>query len=129
VIPSGIAPEQPKKDVKQDILSLFSNNTPAPNPIPSSWSVPSERQQPAQITSMIGSTGAGAWGASSGWSAPTPTIPAQPNVWNTSASNTTQQNNNLDTSNVWSGTLTTTSNIGYAAQKDDAFGDIRGSFK
>lgn len=130
VIPSNVAPEQPKKDVKQDILSLFSNTVPAHNSGSSSWSVPSERQHPAQVTSMMGSTGADAWGVSSGWSAPAPTIPAQPNVWNTSTNNITQQNNNLlNTSNVWGGTLTTTSNTGYAAQKDDAFGDIWGSFK
>ena len=130
VIPSNVAPEQPKKDVKQDILSLFLNTVPAHNPGSSSWNVPSERQQPTQITSMIGSTGAGAWGASSGWSAPAPTIPAQPNVWNSSANSTTQQNNNLlNTSNVWGGTPTTTSNTAYAAQKDDVFSDIWGSFK
>lgn len=131
VIPSNTAPEQPKKDVKQDILSLFSNTIPAHNPMNNSnsslWNVSSEVQQPAQ-TSMIGNTGVGAWGASSEWSASTPIIPAQPNVWNTSTNITALQNNSLfNTSNVW-GRASTAPNI-ESQKKDDVFGDIWGSFK
>ncbi|KAJ4485338.1 hypothetical protein J3R30DRAFT_3654838 [Lentinula aciculospora] len=84
-----------KKDMKQDILSLFS----AANPQPSSattgpgfgqfsgataqaaspWgATPAAAQAP--VTSMMGSNGTGMWGTSSGWNNAS-TVPAQANVW------------------------------------------------
>ncbi|KAJ3565636.1 hypothetical protein NP233_g7503 [Leucocoprinus birnbaumii] len=145
VAPSNVAPEQPKRDVKQDIMSLFStppaNAAPAVSPMnqfnSGLWGAPSQAQQPVQPTSMIGNNGIGAWGASSGWTQAPPAIPAQPNVWGApTATNTTAQqatNSLFDTSNVWGGS-STTANTGFTPttttqKKDDVFGDIWGSFK
>lgn len=144
--PSSVAPEQPKKDVKQDILSLFSGTpattAPAPNPMnqfgSGLWNAPSQAQQPGQATSMIGNAGIGAWGTSSGWTHTAPAIPAQPNVWGAStAANTTTQpatNSLFNTSDVWGSSSTATSSPGFSStttsqKKDDVFGDIWGSFK
>ncbi|KAJ3997093.1 hypothetical protein F5050DRAFT_1570080 [Lentinula boryana] len=88
------APEQ-KKDVKQDILSLFSAAPPQSSSVlgagfgqqfagtsvqaASPWgAAPVAAQVPA--TSMMGSNGIGMWGTSSGWNN-VPAVPAQPNVW------------------------------------------------
>ena len=86
-VPAAPVPE-PKKDVKQDILSLFSSNpVAAASPVQTAptqsltWQGNVPQQQPA-ATSMIGSSGTGMWGASSGWSGAVPVIPAQPNIWN-----------------------------------------------
>ncbi|KLO11272.1 ArfGap-domain-containing protein [Schizopora paradoxa] len=100
----------PKKDVKQDILSLFGKTAAAapvqPQADPfAAWG--SSTQQPApQSTSMMGGSGTGMWGVQSGWNAPpTQSPPAfaaqqQPsNVWAWNSSSTTspsaqpQQNN------------------------------------
>ncbi|EMD41505.1 hypothetical protein CERSUDRAFT_110062 [Gelatoporia subvermispora B] len=117
----------PKKDVKQDILSLFS--TPAPAPAvgfgqfaqaqaqPAAWSQPAAAVPQQQATSMIGGAGVGMWGASSGWSAPqaapaqtsvwaTPTAAQQQNVWGASVPAPSvpaqqQQQSLFSTSDVW----------------------------
>jgi len=133
---TNVVPEQPRKDLKQDILSLYS--TPAANP-PSNpmsqfgsglWSAPPQPQQPLPPTSMIGSAGIGAWGTSSGWTSPA-VPPPQQNVWNTPAL-PAQQADLFNTNDVWGN-----SSSGPAAapgttstkNKDDAFSDIWGSFK
>jgi len=97
------------------------------------------------VTSMIGNSGVGAWGASSGWGAPAqPVVPAMSNanVWASSGTSAAPTTNSLfDTSDVWksSGSGTGASQDlfgGFSAapaapaqKKDDAFGDIWGGFK
>ncbi|KAI5114735.1 hypothetical protein M0805_009210, partial [Coniferiporia weirii] len=94
--------QTPKKDVKHDILSLFSTSAAAPagplsgvgpaqfgaqQPVASdpfaSWGQPhvhpQQQQKPPQVTSMAGSSGTAMWGAQSGWTAPPPAT--QSNVW------------------------------------------------
>ncbi|KXN84828.1 hypothetical protein AN958_12122, partial [Leucoagaricus sp. SymC.cos] len=141
VTPSDVAPQQPRKDVKQDILSLYpapAINAPSANPLnqfgSSIWNnTPSQPQQPVQPTSMIGSAGVGAWGTSSGWNA-APAPPAQPNLWGGPTITNdiaTQQASLFNTSDVWGSSAT--SNTGFTPtapqKKDDAFSDIWGSFK
>jgi len=178
------ATQQPRKDMKNDILSLFStpaqtNAAAAANnvfgqfqssptasaaaasssdPWGSFGSAPAQVQQP-QTTSMIGTTGAGAWGTSSGWT------PPAPNVWGTAPTTTApaqqQRQSDLFGGNVWGssnasgsgglgngamgamggsggadlwgsavGGSGATGQWAQAAQKkDDAFGDIWGGFK
>jgi len=152
--PTSASPP-PKKDVKQDILSLFSTYTSAPAVQPAFggfaqtqpdpvWggfasSTPVQPQQQPQTTSLMGNAGVGMWGASSGWNAPA--APAQPNLW----ANTTgaggapqiQQQSLFTTSDVWGSTGgagggPTGDLFGASAgaqKKDDAFGDIWGGFK
>lgn len=146
-------PTQPK-NAKQDILSLFS--TPTPNPaatIPvqqNSWAQPQQPMQQQQpVQGMMGQTGTGVWGVSSGWNAPQPQ--SQGNVWGNftsaapqqpqqqqgnvgfgtqSASNGGfggfQQSTAFPTTDVW------TNNTATAAannQQKDAFDDLWGGFK
>ncbi|KAH7910018.1 hypothetical protein BJ138DRAFT_1066042 [Hygrophoropsis aurantiaca] len=94
----------PTKDVKQDILSLFSSPTAsAPSTTQSAgpatfgqfasvsqhnspWDQfgTTQQQTQAQNTGLIGSNGTGMWGTTSGWNAaPAPSI--QGNIWGTSA--------------------------------------------
>jgi len=148
--PAASVPE-PKKDVKQDILSLFTPNpVAAASPIQTAsttmqnhilnWQGDVSQQQPVAATSMMGTTGTSMWGASSGWTGPAPVIPAQPNIWNT----TTQPQPNLfDTNSIWGGfsapnsttSTTTTTQQSWettnnaAQKKDEVFGDIWGGFK
>lgn len=63
-------PQQPKKDAKADILSLFAS-TPAAQ----------QQQQPVQSqfggpTSMVGQNGTGMWGVQSGWAGTQASAPA-----------------------------------------------------
>jgi len=148
-------PTQPK-NAKQDILSLFS--TPAPNPaagIPpvqqNLWGQPPQpiqQQQPVQ--GMMGQTGTGMWGVSSGWNTSQPQ--PQGNAWGNFTSAVPQQSQPqqgsvgfgtqpvsnggfggfqqspaLSTTDIWAGnnTATTTANN----QQKDAFDDIWGGFK
>jgi len=149
----------PRKDVKQDILSLFStpaaNTVPVPTqsafgqftaaPPPNQWAqmgsgVPA---QPTQPTSMMGSTG---WGASSGWAGAGHTVvpPAQANVWaatSPTASHPQAGNQSLfGTDNVWANPTANSggSNDAFGSfaspapsgqKKDDVFGDLWGGFK
>ncbi|KAJ3761203.1 hypothetical protein EV360DRAFT_38316 [Lentinula raphanica] len=86
-----------KKDVKQDILSLFSNSAAPPPQAPSAMGagfgqfagVSAQASSPwgaapvatqAPVTSMIGTNGAGMWGTSSGWNNVS-AVPTQPNLW------------------------------------------------
>lgn len=135
-----------KKDVKQDILSLFSSPpSAAPAPI-SPWGQPQPQQQ-QQITSMMGTGGTGMWGVSSGWNTAT-TPAAQQNLWGAPASQqqqqpslfassaaiwgapapsngTNQASSDLFGSFASAGAITTTT----VQKKDDVFGDIWGDFK
>ena len=134
------APEQ-KKDVKQDILSLFS----APPPPASMGSQaaywggvapPQQQQQHQPTTSMIGMNGTGMWGATSGWAPPV--IPAQVNVWGDSSVQQQQQSNLFNSAAVWDNPTVAstpampdlfTTTTPAAQKKDDVFGDIWGGFK
>ncbi|KAG6878670.1 hypothetical protein C0992_007684 [Termitomyces sp. T32_za158] len=153
-------PDTHKKDVKQDILSLFSSpSAPAPStfgqfgatPATSPWATQAATtQQQQQPTSMIGTTGAGAWGVSSGWGthAAAPPPPAQ-NLWDTPQTVLTgqqQQSGLFNTSAVWgtssvapaaaqdpfgsfanAGTVTSANLV--QPKKDDVFGDLWAGFK
>lgn len=141
----------PKKDVKQDILSLFSA-APAAQTAPAAGafgqfaaapSAPAAQNAwgqfasaPAQATSMMGNAGTAMWGASSGWNAAA--APAQPNVWANTASPPAQpqQQSLFNTSDVWASAGGTTNTAGgdlfgssLPAKKEDAFGDLWGGFK
>jgi stromal membrane-associated protein len=139
----------PKKDVKQDILSLFSTSTPAAAPAPAASAFSQFGQLPtappgqqnvwgsfssAPVVSptqhqsnAFASTGAGMWGAPQQnlWSAPAPVQPAQ------------QQQNLFNTNDVWAASSSATGSAGggdlfsstQPAKKDDVFGDIWGGFK
>jgi stromal membrane-associated protein len=106
-------------------------------------SAPAQPQQSTQPQSFVGNTGVGMWGASSGWNAQA-AAPAQPHVWAPASSAQQPQQALFNTSSVWGGApaaanSTTApdpfgsfggSTTGAATQKkDDAFGDIWGSFK
>ncbi|KAH0838778.1 hypothetical protein J3R83DRAFT_7154 [Lanmaoa asiatica] len=151
-------PELPTKDVKQDILSLFSA-APAPaapaqsiqpsnafgqfTSAQSSWDAfsaashghtSSQSQQPI---SMMGTTGTGLWGVSSGWNGPLPNTTPSANIWGAPAA-TTGTSAFTNTTDIWGGSAgnTTRTNNGlFAAQpaaaskKDDVFGDLWGDFK
>ena len=91
---SAPAAAAPKKDVKQDILSLFSTPAAAApsqaafgqfgaqaQPQQNAWGqYAAAPAAPAQPTSMMGTAGPGMWGTSSGW-AGQPAAAAQSNVW------------------------------------------------
>ncbi|KAL4071201.1 hypothetical protein V8B97DRAFT_1871500 [Scleroderma yunnanense] len=152
---SASAPPPPVKDVKQDILSLFSAPTPARTSAAApqssnafgqfasaqpSWDAfgAAAQQQP---TSMMGTDGVGMWGASSGWTAPVSNNTN--NIWNTPSSASTTTNNHLGTFNTtdiwassWNNTSTAASNSLFtssqtpaAPKKDNIFGDLWGDFK
>jgi stromal membrane-associated protein len=156
--PTATSPE-PKKDVKQDILSLFSAPVAAAPAAPfnqfnqaAHWGGGVPQQQPVQqpqppaMTGMMGSNGPGMWGVSSGWSG-APAIPPQPNVWGAPAqvapSIPQQQMNMFNTNAVWGAPTPAAAAPATGAdlfgsfsaptpsvqQKDDAFGDIWGGFK
>ncbi|KAG2066740.1 ArfGap-domain-containing protein [Suillus decipiens] len=153
----------PPKDMKSDIMSLFSS-APATAPSHSNLSTgagsstfgtfvsPSQPQstwdqlggapqtQP-QPTSMMGTSGTGLWGASSGWNA-TPVTPSQNTLWGSSVTPTAQQpqsqTNSFNTNDIWGSSvsapgnatnLSGTSHAYPAPKKDDVFGDLWGDFK
>ncbi len=138
---------QQKKDVKQDILSLFSSTPSAAPATASPRAQPQPQQQQQQTTSMMGAGGAGMWGVSSGWNAAA-SPPAQPNLWGAPAPQQPQPSLFASSTAIWgspapsngtsqtlsdpfgsfasSGTATTTTT---AQKKDDVFGDIWGDFK
>ncbi|KAF9235855.1 hypothetical protein BU15DRAFT_89415 [Melanogaster broomeanus] len=115
-------PAPPAKDVKQDILSLFSP-APASAPAPmsaaisnqssnvnvfgqfasaqpswddfgSGFTMQSQTQAQPQptSTSMMGTGGVGAWGVSSGWTATPTGVAASSNIWGNSAATNTATN-------------------------------------
>ncbi|KAL0950505.1 hypothetical protein HGRIS_007314 [Hohenbuehelia grisea] len=124
--PSAGSTAQPAKNVKQDILSLFStpaatsptNNFGQPAGVlaqSSPWAqqAPAQNMQYSQPTSMMGQAGAGMWGVSSGWNAPAaqPAPPAQGNLWGAPAVPQQQQqqpfgNALANTNDVWGSTGT-----------------------
>lgn len=154
--------QEQKKDVKQDILSLFSS-APSQPAVPafgaSPWAQTQQApppqqqqqqqwQQPQQQTSMLGSSGAGMWGASSGWTPATaplpnnlwgapaaapaqnPTMTQQPNLFANSADVWGSSNANATASSDPFGSFASGgSNTGQKNAKDDVFGDIWGGFK
>ncbi|KAI6142073.1 hypothetical protein BKA82DRAFT_1002829 [Pisolithus tinctorius] len=64
------SPPPTVKDVKQDILSLFSatpSSTSVPATVTTGSSVGAQPTNVPQATSMMGQSGIGAWGVSSGW--------------------------------------------------------------
>ncbi|KAG6331248.1 hypothetical protein ID866_7841 [Astraeus odoratus] len=126
-------PQPPVKDVKQDILSLFSTSsagTPAPQPrgtfgqfasTQPSWdafgsAAPAQAQQPVvaqqqpQTTSMAGTNGTGMWGVSSGWNAPVPGPTA--NLWAAPSVTATTNNNigTVNTTDIWASSSSSTNN-------------------
>ncbi|KZT68835.1 ArfGap-domain-containing protein [Daedalea quercina L-15889] len=144
----------PRKDVKQDILSLFSTPTAPPAapaavptafgqfaqaPVQPGWPG-AQAQAQATVTSMVGHAGVGMWGTSSGWS-PAQAPPAQSNLWGSPAGQPTvqQQQSLFTTSDVWgssngagggaAGGDLFSSSLPAMQKKDDAFGDIWGGFK
>ena len=139
---------QPKKDVKQDILSLFSTQNPAASastvtPIynafssaaASPWGSNAAANHQAQPTSMIGTTGVGAWGASSGWTGGSAAPSSQSGLLGT-----VPQSSLFNTSEVWGVPQSqhsqdvlhqrkTSASVAPTVKKDDVFGDIWGGFK
>ncbi|KAG8220704.1 hypothetical protein J3R82DRAFT_3000 [Butyriboletus roseoflavus] len=118
---STAPPQPPTKDVKQDILSLFSA-APAPAapaqsvqpsnafgqfaPVQASWDAfgaasshghtPSQSQsqsQSQQPISMIGTNGTGLWGVSSGWTGTLPNTTPSANIWGAPATAATGASN------------------------------------
>ena len=145
--PPAAAPA-PRKDVKQDILSLFSTASPAAaaptqsafNQFAGMSAVPQQQQNmwgqfssaapaaaPVQQPNAFASSGAGMWGA------------PQPNMWATSAPQPTQpqQPSLFNTNDIWASTGSANATGGndlfssttLPAKKDDVFGDIWGGFK
>lgn len=128
------SPSPAIKDVKQDILSLFS----APS---SSVSVPatvtagsSGGMQPndvPQTTSMMGLSGIGAWGVSSGW---TPPVTTGGN-WGGTASGTSAAvgyttSGTFNTADIWassSDSTAATNNIAHVGSANANSGDIFGA--
>lgn len=157
-VPTAQQQQQPVKDRKQDIMSLFSA-APATAPaqqnafgqsggLPSAWDQQAGGAA-AVAQGMMGNAGVGMWGASSGWAPPAAVVPpAQANVWGATASQpapqTMQPNLFASGNDIWgkSGATTTPGSqdpFGSFAsvpppsqgnqRKDDAFGDIWGDFK
>jgi stromal membrane-associated protein len=118
----------PRKDVKQDILSLFSSppvtappssafgayataasvsvSTPALAQPGMGWdSLGAVPNQPPPQQSMLGSSGTGMWGASSGWAQPVAAAPASNNIWSSPSGSTTtaQQLGQFNSNDVWGG--------------------------
>lgn len=152
------AQQQPKKDVKQDILSLFSTpaqaapamnafGATAPPAAANVWgsfaSAAPTQPVAATNTSMMGNAGTSMWGAGSGWNAPA--APPQNNLWgaptitnNAQTPNAAQQQSFFNTNDVWASSAPSApapggdlfnSSLPGMAKKDDVFGDIWGGFK
>lgn len=143
---SSASQQVSKKDIKQDILSLYSSAATTPPTYgqlggaqASTWG---SHAQP-QSTSMLGNNGPGMWGASSGWTGAPAVPPAQGSLWGSSsaaAPGLPQQGNLFNTNDVWGSSTSITAPdqdpfstyIGGAVasqKKDDIFGDLWGGFK
>jgi stromal membrane-associated protein len=127
--------DKPKKDAKQDILSLFS--APAATLPWTQAPVPPPQAQPLPpFNNASGAPSATDWNVGHNWSNPIP--PVQPNVW---GANTTQPSLLGSGSDIWGGSGS--NSTGAKAElfgsstpisnaqpnKEDVFGDIWGSFK
>ncbi|OJA13468.1 hypothetical protein AZE42_04406 [Rhizopogon vesiculosus] len=122
----------PTKDMKSDIMSLFSStpvvapSTSIPStganvfgalalaPQPQPWEqVRSAPQTQPQPTSMMGTSGAAFWGAASGWNT-TPPAPPQNNLWGSSVTPSTQQPQSqlgaFNTNDIWGSSVSAPSN-------------------
>lgn len=137
--PAAAAPE-PKKDVKQDILSLFSTPQPAAASPAAAfnqfnqaayWGGAAPQQQPVQQqpqppAGMMGNNGPGMWGVSSGWGG-APAMPPQPNVWGAPAAaapSIPQQQMNMFNSNAVWGAPTPAAAAAVPALGGDLFGSF-----
>jgi stromal membrane-associated protein len=121
------------RDVKKDILSLFST---APSfPIstaatqPPAWETSGnfQVQQPASSVSMTGSTGIGQWGVNSGWT-PQATFFNQSNHWGSPAPQSQANAHNPNTTNVWASAdrVASVPPNELSKKQDDVFGDLWG---
>lgn len=141
-----VASPPPAKDMKSDIMSLFSS-APAVTPSTSNpttgldafGAFASAPQTEPQPTSLMGTNGAGFWGASSGWNA-TPAAPSQNHIWGSAGTPATQQPqlSAFNTNDIWGSSVSEPSNTNSlfgtsqaqtAPKKDDVFGDLWGDFK
>lgn len=139
---TGSTTEQiPKKDVKQNILSLYSSATTTPSTSgqfgdaqTSAW----RSQAQSQPTSMLGNTGLGVWGASSVWTGAPNAAPAPGSLWSNPGAATQQQPNLFNTNDVWGSSVPVAAPNFFSApggsaiasqKKDDVFGDLWGGFK
>lgn len=154
-MPSTSKPEPeaaaPKKDVKSDILSLYSTTPtaggilsggtnyaqptiPGPSRLPDTKFLKSDFGTAAQPVSMTGN-GVGFWGESSGWKAP---LPVSSDPWSSTpaapAAQARPQASLFDSpADVWGSAANngsaTQNSLGTTAKKDDMFGDIWSGFK
>jgi stromal membrane-associated protein len=123
------------RDVKTDILSLFS--TTPKFPVSNTTQTPVREtsgnfqvQQAASSMSMTGSTGIGHWGVHSGWT-PQATLLNQSNLWASQPAPQPQATaHNPNPSNVWASTDRVTSVLPNEPSKkqDDVFGDLWGGY-
>jgi stromal membrane-associated protein len=139
------AREEPKKDVKQDILSLYSTPAPATGAFAPFGALQQPQLQQFQpATSMMGENGTGHWGVGSGWNNPA-TAAVQANVWGNPSAPPSQPSQSLGfagNGNPWSSSpsvvsdvgrvpgiggadlWSTSPSLGTAPQKEDAFADL-----
>lgn len=166
-----ITSSQPQRNVKDDILSLFSAAPPAGAGVLGGGGGGGAFGNPA-ATSMVGNAGTGMWGVQSGWNGGAPPAmqsPQQPNIWGPPQANAWSQPTvpqqqsqqpfgtfggvpsttvtSFGTQDIWgNATSPALATAGVGGQtndlfggsfstattqqkKDDAFGDIWGSFK
>jgi stromal membrane-associated protein len=139
--PNGVNSEQPKKDAKDEILSLFSASNVASTTISGSSASAHVVETRQPTTSMMGTNGVGLWGTGSGWTGPPmttqqsswgnlgtapPPQPSRSSLFNTSdvwqmTSSSQNQPQSLDFPNT-----ATTNTVQHTTRKDDLFGDLWG---
>lgn len=130
------SPPAPKKDTKQDILSLFGAQA-APSP----WSQtqgqatePHTQPLPPFSNATSASSSTANWNVGHNWNNPVP--PVQQNVWGATTAVPTQQPSMIAFgSEIWGGSTGTsvggssTPERSTQTNKEDVFGDIWGGFK
>lgn len=127
------SPAPAVKDVKEDILSLFSASSASvsvPATVTASSSVSVQPTNVPQTTSMMGLSGIGAWGVSSGW---TPPVPAS-GSWGATSSGTPAAagyttGGTLNTADIWassSNSAAAANNIAHVGGANANGGDIFG---
>ncbi|KZT35452.1 ArfGap-domain-containing protein [Sistotremastrum suecicum HHB10207 ss-3] len=137
-MPATSKPEReaaaPKKDVKSDILSLYSATPTAGGVLSGGTNYAQPNIPAAQPVSMTGN-GVGFWGESSGWKAP---LPVSSDPWSSTpaapAAQARPQASLFDSpADVWGSAANNGSanqnSLGTTAKKDDMFGDIWSGFK